>query len=110
MKGTSGQVLSASLRRKKPSNDWQMVIREHEVYFPALQRLQELIRSLNTSRLTNEMLRFQELLDEPRVTRTILQQQYAERRSHDSFFMLPMGGSFITAQNTPSSLTALTKS
>ena len=57
---------------------------------------------------TDEMIGLEEFLNELRVMVVILQQQNPKRRFH--FFTLPGGGSLMTAQNTPSSFTALTNS
>jgi hypothetical protein len=54
------------------------------------------------------MLGFEQLLDEFRIVVVVLQQKKSQPRCH--FCTLPGGGSLMTAQNTPSSFTALTNS
>ena len=45
-----------------------------------------------------------------RIRGAVLEQQDAQWRRGDHFFMLPGGGSLMSAQNTPSSFTALMNS
>ena len=68
----------------------------------------ELGARLNAGYVADEMIGLKQFLNELRVMGVILQQQNAEGRSH--FCTLPGGGSLMTAQNTPSSFTALTNS
>ena len=70
----------------------------------------ELGAGLDAGYFADEMIRFEELLNELRVRGAILQQQNPDRGRHGTFFMLPGGGSLMTAQKTPSSLMALTNS
>ena len=86
----------------------KFVIRENEVDSGVLETRDELGARLNAGYFTDKMIGFKELLNELRVRGAILQQQNPKRRCH--FFTLPGGGSLMTAQKTPSSLTALTNS
>ena len=70
----------------------------------------ELGTGLDTGCLAGEAVRFKEPLDKIGIGRVILEQQDPERGREGHFFMLPGGGSLITAQNAPSSLTAFTNS
>src|SRR6516162_6777068 len=87
----------------------KLVIRENQIDLGAFQGGQELRTRLQAGYFAIEMIDLKELLNELRVTGVILQQEDAQRR-HGAFFMLPGGGSLMTAQKTPSSLTALTNS
>ena len=57
-----------------------------------------------------QLIGFKEYVNELRVMGVVLQQQNPERSIHGSLSMLPGGGSLMTPQKMPSSLTALTNS
>jgi hypothetical protein len=58
-----------------------------------------------------EATRLQGLLDQRRVAGVVFQMKDAERTIHDhARLTLPGGGSLMSAQKTPSSLTAFTNS
>src|ERR1700722_17188177 len=95
-------------QRGKAVEGRKLVIRENEVDSVVPQTGDELVARLNAGHFTDEMMRFEELLNELRVVDVILQQKNPQRRCH--FCTLPGGGSLMTAQNTPSSFTALTNS
>ena len=88
----------------------KFVIGENQVKSTVFKSGQELGARLDAGDFTDEMIGFQELLNELRVLEAVLHQQNAERRRHGAFFTLPGGGSLMTAQKTPSSLMALTNS
>ena len=66
---------------------------------------------LHARDVASDIVRIEELLDKGRVGRIILQQENSQRTRHDAFLHADRGGgSLITAQNMPSSLTALMNS
>ena len=80
MKGRSGRALSASFNAERPSNEGRLVIRENEVNSAVFKSGQELGARLDAGRFADEMIRFQDPLNELRVGGAILQQQNAEKR------------------------------
>ena len=67
---------------------------------------------LDSRQLASDSFCFQRSLEEFCISDVIFKVQNSERRIHRAyrFLTLPGGGSLITAQNTPSSFTAFTKS
>src|SRR5260221_214586 len=110
MKGRSGRALDASLKAERPSNRRKRIIRENQLNFNVFKSGQELGASLSAGYFTDEIIGFKDLLNELRVIGVVLQQQHSERILHVPFFTLPGGGSLMTPQKMPSSLTALTNS
>ena len=110
MKGRSGRALDASINAEKAVERRKGIICENQVNFDVFESGHELGASLGAGYLTDEMIGFKQLLNELRVTGVVLQQQNSQRSLHVGFLMLPGGGSLMTAQKTPSSLTALTNS
>src|ERR1700737_3583470 len=106
--GQIGAGIERKLQCGKAVEGRKFVIRENEVDSGVLQTGDELGARLNAGYFTDEMIRFEELLNELRVRGAILQQQNPKRRCH--FFTLPGGGSLMTPQKMASSLTALTNS
>src|ERR1700738_3505886 len=106
--GQIGAGIERKLQCGKAVEGRKFVICENEVDSGVLKTGDELGARLNAGYFKDEMIGFKELLNELRVTGVILQQQNPERRWQ--FFTLPGGGSLMTAQNTPSSFTALTNS
>ncbi len=110
MKGRSGRALERKLQSGKAVERREFVIRQDQVDIILFKGRDELGTSLDPGDLTVEMLRFKDLLNEFSITRGILQQQNAARRSHSTFFMLPGGGWLMMPQKTPSSFIALMNS
>src|ERR1700688_768891 len=106
--GQIGAGIERKLQCRKAVEGRKFVIRENEVDSVVLETGDELVACLNADYFTDEMIGLKELLNELRVMAVILQQQNPQRRFH--FCTLPGGGSLMTAQNTPSSFTALTNS
>src|SRR6202790_1103519 len=106
--GQIGAGIERKLQCGKAVEGRKFVIRENEVDSDVLKTGDELVACLNADYFTDEMIGLKELLNELRVMAVILQQQNPQRRFH--FCTLPGGGSLMTAQNTPSSFTALTNS
>src|ERR1700676_2028108 len=106
--GQIGAGIKRKLQCGKAVERRKFVIRENEVDSGVLKTGHELGARLNAGYFTDKMIGFKELLNELRVRGAILQQENPKRRCH--FFTLPGGGSLMTAQNTPSSFTALTNS
>src|ERR1700680_2591998 len=106
--GQIGAGIERKLQCGKAVEGWKFVIRENDVDSGVLETGDDFGRCLNADYFTDEMIGLKELLNELRVMAVILQQQNPQRRFH--FCTLPGGGSLMTAQNTPSSFTALTNS
>ena len=88
----------------------KLVIREDQVKLIFFKRGQKLDARLDRGYLTDELICFQQPLNQLRIPGVVLQQKNSERGHRYDFLTLPGGGSLTTAQKTPSSLTALTNS
>src|SRR5271157_2536402 len=86
----------------------KLVIREDQVDLGVVESGHEPVAGLGADDVAGNIVGFKEIANKLRVTGVVLQQQNAEGRCH--FFTLPGGGSLMTAQKMPSSLTALTNS
>ena len=91
-------------------NDATLSQLEDQVDISALERRDEIGTRLYPGYFAGEMIRLEVLSDQLRIAGIVLQQENPRNRRHDYLLMLPGGGSLITAQNTPSSLMALTNS
>jgi len=101
MKGRSWRALDVSFKCGKAVERRKLVIREDQVNFTIFKRGQKLGTSLRAGDITDEIICFKELLNELRVTGIVLQQKNFDRRRHNVFFMLPGGGSLMTARRRP---------
>ena len=112
MKGRSGRAPTVSLQRRNAVERRQAVVREDQVQSTIFESADELGTGLHANDVAAKAVRLEKILHELRVGGVVLEQQNAQRRSGviDHFFMLPGGGSLMSAQNTPSSFTALMNS
>ena len=74
------------------------------------ERTDEFRARLHTNELAAKPVGFEKVLNERRVGVVVFEQQNAQQRFGHYFFMLPGGGWLMSAQNTPSSFTALMNS
>src|SRR5262249_15307560 len=105
-----GARARCELQRGKSVERRKLVVRENKVDLGCFQRGDELGTRLDAPCCKDESVRFKEPLNQIGITGIVLQQQQLERRVQRHLFMLPGGGSLITAQNAPNSLMAFTNS
>src|SRR5262249_41245491 len=104
-----GALLDGELQRRQAVEGRQRKVGQDEVERIALERREELLARLHSRDIAVDAARLEHALDELGVLRVVLEVQDAQRSGH-LFPALPGGGWLITAQNTPSSLIALTNS
>src|SRR5262249_15950503 len=104
-----GALFNGELERREAVEGRQRKVGENEVEGTALERRGDRLARLDARNLAGDAARLEHALDELGVPGVVLEVQDAQSGAH-FLPMLPGGGSLITAQNTPSSLMALTNS